>query len=119
MNKDGQTQAFLLSVGGMLGVGERYIAVLPSAVKVSYSDSGKAWYARDTLKIAVAFSLNQIRYNCRKCYNSGNDKSVLPDHNQRQAALSVGNIIQNERGSCRDCEGREQAHRSVGRSLHE
>ena len=41
MNQDGQTQAFVLSVGGMLGMGEHYIAVLPSAVKVSYSTSDK------------------------------------------------------------------------------
>ncbi len=45
MNQDGQTQAFILSVGGMLGIGEHYIAVLPSAVKVSYSASDKTWHA--------------------------------------------------------------------------
>ena len=45
MNQDGQTQAFILSVGGILGMGEHYIAVLPSAVKVSYSSSDKAWHA--------------------------------------------------------------------------
>ncbi len=45
MNRDGQTQAFILSVGGMMGMGEHYIAVLPSAVKVRYSASDKAWHA--------------------------------------------------------------------------
>ena len=28
MNQDGQTQAYVLSVGGMLGMGEHYVAVL-------------------------------------------------------------------------------------------
>jgi sporulation protein YlmC with PRC-barrel domain len=34
MNQAGQTQAYILSVGGILGMGERYVAVNPSAVKV-------------------------------------------------------------------------------------
>ena len=58
--RDGQTQAFVLSVGGMLGMGEHYVAVLPSAVKISYSASDKAWHAsmnvtRDQLKDAPEF----------------------------------------------------------------
>ena len=62
--RNGQTQAFVLSVGGMLGMGEHYIAVLPSAVKISYSASDKAWHAsmnvtRDQLKEAPEF-----KYSC-------------------------------------------------------
>ena len=45
MNRDGQTQAYVLSVGGILGMGEHYIAVNPPAVKLSYSESDKAWHA--------------------------------------------------------------------------
>jgi hypothetical protein len=45
MNQDGQTQAYILSVGGIFGAGERYVAVNPSAIKVSFSDTDKAWHA--------------------------------------------------------------------------
>ena len=45
MNQDGQTQAYVLSVGGILGMGEHYVAVSSSAVKLSYSDSDKASHA--------------------------------------------------------------------------
>ena len=66
MNQDGQTQAFVLSVGGMLGMGEHYVAVLPSAVKVSYSASDKAWHASmnvspDQLKEAPEFKYSGNR----------------------------------------------------------
>jgi hypothetical protein len=36
MSEDGHIQAYVLSVGGFLGVFERYVAVDPSAVKVGY-----------------------------------------------------------------------------------
>jgi len=45
MNQDGQSKAYVLSVGGIMGMGEHYVAVNPSAVGVSYSDSDKAWHA--------------------------------------------------------------------------
>jgi hypothetical protein len=45
MSEDGHIQAYVLSVGGFLGVFERYVAVDPSAVKVGYSEPGKAWQA--------------------------------------------------------------------------
>lgn len=60
MNQAGQTQAYILSVGGILGMGEHYVAVNPSAVKVSYSESDKAWHASmnaasDQIKAAPEF----------------------------------------------------------------
>jgi hypothetical protein len=45
MSEDGHTDAYILSVGGFLGMFERYVAVSPSAVTVSYSESDKAWHA--------------------------------------------------------------------------
>jgi hypothetical protein len=60
LNSNGQTQAYILSVGGFLGVGEHYVAVNPSAVKVTYDDSDKKWHATmnatsDQLKAAPEF----------------------------------------------------------------
>ncbi len=53
-------QAYVLSVGGFLGMGDRYVAVAPSAVQISYDHNAKTWHATmDTtaakLKAAPAY----------------------------------------------------------------
>jgi sporulation protein YlmC with PRC-barrel domain len=60
LNQNGRSQAYIVSVGGFLGMGEHYIAVNPSAVKVSYNSSDKKWHASmnatsDQLKAAPEF----------------------------------------------------------------
>ncbi|TWB08232.1 PRC-barrel domain protein [Rhizobium sp. ERR 1071] len=56
----GQLAGYVVSVGGFLGMGERYVIVSPSAVKVTYSESDKKWTAtmattKDQLKNAPEF----------------------------------------------------------------
>jgi sporulation protein YlmC with PRC-barrel domain len=60
LNPDGRASAYIVSVGGFLGMGEHYVAVSPSAVKVTYNDSDKKWHASmnanaDQLKSAPEF----------------------------------------------------------------
>jgi sporulation protein YlmC with PRC-barrel domain len=60
MNPNGRSQAYIVSVGGFLGMGERYVAVNSSAVKVTYNDQDKKWHASmnataDQLKSAPEF----------------------------------------------------------------
>jgi sporulation protein YlmC with PRC-barrel domain len=60
LNQHGRAQAYILSVGGFLGVGDHYVAVNPSEVKVSYNESDKKWHAAmnataDQLKAAPEF----------------------------------------------------------------
>jgi len=60
LDQNGQTEAYILSVGGFLGMGDHYVAVNPSALKVSYNDSDKKWHASmnattDQLKSAPEF----------------------------------------------------------------
>jgi sporulation protein YlmC with PRC-barrel domain len=60
LNQSGQTEAYILSVGGFLGIGDHYVAVNPSQVKVTYNDSEKKWHASmnattDELKAAPEF----------------------------------------------------------------
>jgi hypothetical protein len=45
MSQRGRAQAYIVSVGGFLGMGEHYVAVNPSAITVTYSDSDKKWHA--------------------------------------------------------------------------
>ena len=60
MNPTGRPAAYIVSVGGFLGMGEHYVAVSPSSVKVTYNDSDKKWHASmnanvDQLKNAPEF----------------------------------------------------------------
>lgn len=52
--------AYIVSVGGFLGMGEHYVAIVPSALNVSWDASAKKWTARmnataDQLKAAPEF----------------------------------------------------------------
>jgi sporulation protein YlmC with PRC-barrel domain len=60
LNQNGRSQAYIVSVGGFLGMGEHYVAVNPADVKVSYNNSDKKWHASmnasaDQLKAAPEF----------------------------------------------------------------
>lgn len=57
---NGNLSGLILSVGGFLGIGERYVVVTPAAVKVVYSENDKKWSAtmdttKDALKAAPEF----------------------------------------------------------------
>ena len=58
--KNHQVDALILSVGGFLGVGERYVAVSPSSVNVHYDSKNDNWLAsmntsKEALKEAPEF----------------------------------------------------------------
>ena len=60
IGKGEQVQAMILSVGGFLGMGEHYVAVSPSSVRISYNKDKDTWSAkmnttRDALKAAPEF----------------------------------------------------------------
>lgn len=66
LNQNGQTQAYILSVGGFLGIGDHYVAVNPSQVKITYNDSDKKWHASmnattDEVKAAPEFKYSDHR----------------------------------------------------------
>ena len=58
--KNHQVDALILSVGGFLGMGERYVAVAPSSVNVRYDSKNDKWLAsmnttKEALKAAPEF----------------------------------------------------------------
>jgi hypothetical protein len=55
------TDAFILSVGGFLGLGTHYVAVNPADIKVSYNDSDKKWHA--TMDATATRPSNSARSN--------------------------------------------------------
>jgi hypothetical protein len=57
---DGKLTGFIVSVGGFLGMGERYVIVSPASVQVDYHDNDKKWTAtsaatKDQLQAAPEF----------------------------------------------------------------
>ena len=70
LNPDGRTTAYVVSVGGFLGMGDHYVAVSPSAVNVTYNSSDQKWHAKmnataDQLKAAPEFKYTG-RWNASK-----------------------------------------------------
>ncbi len=60
LNPSGGVAAYVLSVGGFLGIGDHYVAVSPRAVKLSYDANSKKWTASmnataDQIKAAPEF----------------------------------------------------------------
>ncbi len=58
--ENNNVKAYILGVGGFLGVGERYVAVNPSAINLSYNANDKKWRAemnvtKDELKSAPKY----------------------------------------------------------------
>jgi len=53
-------KAYIIGVGGFLGLGEHYVAVMPSAIELTYSEADKRWHAimntdADQLKAAPEY----------------------------------------------------------------
>ena len=53
-------KAYIVAVGGFLGVGDRYVAVKPAAIHLTYNSNDKAWHAAmnvdaDALKAAPEY----------------------------------------------------------------
>jgi hypothetical protein len=56
----GDLSGYVVSVGGFLGMGERYVVVHPNAVNISYTENDRRWHAvmnttKDQLKAAPEF----------------------------------------------------------------
>jgi sporulation protein YlmC with PRC-barrel domain len=70
LNPDGRTTAYVVSVGGFLGMGDHYVAISPSAVSITYNSSDQKWHAKmnasaDQLKAAPEFKYTG-RWNASK-----------------------------------------------------
>jgi len=57
---NGQLAGYIVSVGGFLGMGERYVVVKPDSIALGYDEAGKQWKgiiaaSKDQLKSAPEF----------------------------------------------------------------
>lgn len=58
----GKVKAYILGVGGFLGVGERYVAVRPSAVSLNYNSKDRKWRAEMEANADQLKSAPQYKY---------------------------------------------------------
>ena len=65
MGPQGRVQAYVLSVGGFLGMDTRYIAVNPNEVKVSYNGGDQKWHATTDATKAELKAAPEFKYNGR------------------------------------------------------
>jgi hypothetical protein len=61
----GRTRAYIVSVGGFLGVGTHYVAINPSDIKVSYNGSDQKWHATTTATSDQLKSAPEFQYTGR------------------------------------------------------
>jgi sporulation protein YlmC with PRC-barrel domain len=64
-NQHGHAQAFIVSVGGFLGVGTHYVAVNPQDIKISYNDSDKKWHAAMNATVEQLKAAPEFKYDGR------------------------------------------------------
>ena len=62
LGQNGETEAYVLSVGGFLGMGDHYVAVSPSAVKITYNSSEKKWHASMNATVDQVKSAPEFKY---------------------------------------------------------
>jgi len=59
----GGVKAYIVAVGGFLGMGDRYVAVNPSAIHVSYDSNAKKWHAAMNTDSAQLKSAPEYKYS--------------------------------------------------------
>lgn len=65
MGPGGRTRAYILSVGGFLGMGTRYVAVNPNDVTVSYNGTDQKWHATTNVSATELKAAPEFQYNGR------------------------------------------------------
>lgn len=61
--RTGSVRAYIIGVGGFLGVGDRYVAVRPSALEVTYDEASKKWQAKLDANAAQLKAAPQFKYS--------------------------------------------------------
>lgn len=57
-----KVKGLVLSVGGFLGLGERYVVVPPNAVKVTFDGTAKEWKGTSTLTREQLEAMPEFKY---------------------------------------------------------
>jgi hypothetical protein len=58
----GRVNAYIVGVGGFLGVGDHYVAVMPSAIAITYGVIEKKWHATMDTDAAALKAAPEYKY---------------------------------------------------------
>jgi hypothetical protein len=58
----GRVNAYIIGVGGFLGMGDHYVAVTPSAIAITYSAADKKWHAIMNTDTAALKAAPEYKY---------------------------------------------------------
>lgn len=61
----GAVGGYVVSVGGVLGVGERYVIVSPSSIQIVYSENDKTWSAAMDITKSALSNAQPFKYEGR------------------------------------------------------
>ena len=61
----GRLSGYIISVGGFLGLGDRYVVVAPTGLVVSYDAAGKSWHAKIDASKAQLNAAPEFKYEGR------------------------------------------------------
>jgi sporulation protein YlmC with PRC-barrel domain len=64
-DSDGEATAYIVSVGGFLGMGDHYVAINPAAVNVTYDDNASEWHASMNATADQLRSAPEFKYTGR------------------------------------------------------
>jgi hypothetical protein len=56
-------RAYIVAVGGVLGMGDHYVAVSPSAIRISYDSNNKKWHAAMNTNVDQLKAAPEYRYS--------------------------------------------------------
>ena len=62
---EGQLSGFIVSVGGFLGMGEKYVIVSPASITVTYSETDKKWAAKMSATKEAVEKAPEFKYEGR------------------------------------------------------
>jgi sporulation protein YlmC with PRC-barrel domain len=58
----GRVNAYIVGVGGFLGMGDHYVAVTPSAITINYDPTDKKWHATMNTDAAALKAAPEYKY---------------------------------------------------------
>jgi len=58
----GRVQAYIVGVGGFLGMGDHYVAITPSALTITYDPTAKKWHATMNTDAAALKAAPEYKY---------------------------------------------------------
>ena len=93
VSKDGKVEAYLLSIGGFLGVGAKEVALNPSSVQLTQENNtwkAKVSMSKDQLEQATAFKRHEERPTTTGASSAGSGSATTPPRSAPGGGMGGG-----------------------------